>query len=247
MGRGLVPEDGFMTSQTVLPPNSVRSAYEDFLEAFRTAIEGANLNLSYPERPLKSSFVEAGGNDRAAFIWSFYLKDWPCKRLGKNQRLDVVVKAMETFIRPSWVLSKSTVYVNYFVVSDSAAKLVQSLHYDFVEGGQHDHPFFHVQLTDELIPQEDLQNAGFDLSVAASGNECWVTTRIPTPDMTLASVIYCLMADHLGSSGFSEFAENVESIQNRIPAPSFEPIKKSLDASAAHFKSSHWFSHMDGL
>ena len=125
--------------------------------------------------------------------------------------------------------------------------MVQSLHYDFVEDGQHDHPFFHVQLTDELIPQEDLQNAGFGLSVAVSGNECWVTTRIPTPDMTLASVIYCLMADHLGASGFSEFAENVESIQNRIPAPSFEPIKKSLDASAAHFKSSHWFSHMDEL
>ena len=236
-----------MASQTVLPPNSVRSAYEDFLEAFRTAIEGANLNLSYPARPLRSSFVEAGGNDRAAFTWSFYLKDWPCKRLPKDKRLDVVVKAMETFIRPSWVLSKSTVYVNYFVVSDSGATLVQSLHYDFVEGGQDDHPFFHVQLTDELISQEDLQNAGFDLSVAVSANECWVTTRIPTPDMTLASVIYCLMADHLGATGFSEFAKNVESIQDRIPAPSFEPIKKSLDASAAHFKSSHWFSHMNGL
>lgn len=236
-----------MGSQIVLPPNSVRSAYEEFLEAFRTAVESANLNLSFPSRPLRSSFVEAGSNDRAAFMWSFYLRAWPCKRLPKNKRLDVVVKAMETFIRPSWELSKSTVYVNYFVVADSGAKLVQSLHYDFVDGGQDDHPFFHVQLTDELIPTDDLRNAGFDLSVAASANECWVTTRIPTPDMTLASVIYCLMADHLGALGFSQFAQDVESIQNRIPAPSFEPIRKSLAQFTAHFKSSHWFSHMNAV
>jgi len=236
-----------MTSQTVLPPNHVRSAYEEFLEAFRTAVEGANLNLSNQSRPLKSSFVEAGSNDTAAFTWSFYLKGWPCRRLPKNKRLDIVVKAMETFQRPAWVLTKSTVYVNYFVISDAGPTLAQSLHYDFVEGGQHHHPFFHVQLTDELIPTDDLRSAGFELPVPVSANECYVTTRIPTPDMTLASVIYCLMADHLGAGGFSQFAENVESIQNRIPAANFEAIKKSLGQFTAHFKSSHWFSHMNAV
>ncbi len=237
-----------MTSQTVLPPNHVRSAYEELLEAFRTAVEGANLNLSSQSRPLRSSFVEAGSNDTAAFTWSFYLKGWPCKRLPKNKRLDIVVKAMETFKRtPSWVLAKSTVYVNYFVISESGANLAQSLHYDFVEGGQNAHPFFHVQLTDELIPLDDLRSAGFELPVPISANECYVTTRIPTPDMTLASVIYCLMADHLGAGAFSQFSESVESIQNRIPAPNFEAIKKSLDQFKAHFKSSHWFSHMNAV
>jgi hypothetical protein len=234
-----------MASKTVLVPNRIRSAYEEFLEAFRTAVEAANLNLLNQSRPLKSSFILAGSNDRATFTWSFCLKDWPCKRLPKNKRLDIVVKAMETFNRASWVLTKSTVYVNYFVISDASAKLAQSLHYDFVEGGQHDHPFFHVQLTDELIPTDDLRSAGFELPVPVLANECYVTTKIPTPDMTLASVIYCLMADHLGASGFSQFAENVESIQNRIPAPKFEAIKKSLDHFKAHFKSSHWFSHMN--
>lgn len=233
-----------MASKTVLPPNRIRSAYEDFLEAFRTAVEAANLNIANQSRPLKSSFIVAGSNDRAAFTWSFYLKDWPCKRLPKNKHLDIVVKAMETFKRPSWVLVKSTVYVNYFVTSNAGARLAQSLHYDFVEGGQQDHPFFHVQLTDELIPPEDLRSAGFQVSIPALENECYVTTRIPTPDMTLASVIYCLMADHLGAGGFAQFAAKVESIQNRIPAPNFERIKKSLERFDAHFKSSHWFSHM---
>ena len=44
-------------------------------------------------------------------------------------------------------------YVNYFVVADSGARLVQALHYDYVDGGRADHPLFHVQLTDERFLQ----------------------------------------------------------------------------------------------
>jgi hypothetical protein len=234
-----------MSSQTILPPSDVRTAYEGFLEAFRTTVEGANLSISPQVRPLSSSFVDAGGTDKVAFMYSFYLKGWPCRRLPRSKRLDIVVKAMETFNKPSWSLIKSTVYVNYFVVSGDEVKLVQSLHYDFVEGGQNNHPLFHVHLTDELIPNDDLRSTGCELCVPASDNECWVATRIPTPDMTLASVIYCLVADHLGTVHFSRFAETVEAIQNQIPAPSYELIKVSLKQSTFHFKSSHWFSHMN--
>jgi len=123
---------------------------------------------------------------------------------------------------------------------------VQSLHYDFVEEGPVDHPYFHVQLTDEVIPADDLRSTHFELELPGQheSNDCWVTTRIPTPDMTLASVIYCLVADHLAAENFAQFAETVQSIQNRLPAPSFESIKKSLEKSSIHFKSSHWFAHM---
>ena len=160
--------------------------------------------------------------------------------------MDIVVKALETFNKPSWLLTKSSVYLNYFVVSDSAADLVQSMHYDFVDGGQADHPFFHLQLTDELIPESDLRSTGFDLEIRLlkQPNECWVTTRIPTPDMTLASVLYCVVADHLGAVSFKQFAENVHSIQDRLPPPSFEALKKSLQKTSVHFKSCHWFAHM---
>ena len=188
---------------------------------------------SYPQILLKSRF---------------YLKGWPCRQLGRSKRLDVVVKALETFSRPLWSLTKSTVYVNYFVVSDSGARLVQALHYDFVMGGQTDHPFFHVQLSNEPISTDDLRSTGCELELPKqdSVNECWVTTKIPTPDMTLASVIYCLVADHLGANSFARFAETVDSIQKRLPPPSFDSIRKSIEESSMHFKSSHWFAHMVG-
>jgi hypothetical protein len=232
-------------SNQVTAPYKVSSAYEEFIEAFRTAVEGANQELLVPVRPLRSCFEASGAGSGVSFKTCLYLRGWPCRRLARGKRLDIAVKAMETLTRPAWSLTKSTVYLNYFVVSGSSATLVQSLHYDFLDGGQTDHPFFHVQISDEAIPEDDLLSAGFDLKLEPSEpNECWVTTRIPTPEMTLASVLFCLVADHLGAGSFRQFAENVLSIQDRLPTPGFEALMKSLRESPVHFKSSHWFAHM---
>jgi hypothetical protein len=124
--------------------------------------------------------------------------------------------------------------------------LVQSLHFDFVESGQPHHPFFHLQLTDELIPEGDLSSVGFDLEIEPPGqsNHCWVTTRIPTPDMTLASVLYCLVADHFGDGVFDQFANKIHLLQGRLSCPKFDTLKASLGKFPTHFKSSHWFAHM---
>jgi len=105
-----------------------------------------------------------------------------------------------------------------------------------------------VQLDDEVIPDVDLQSAGFDFELDSSvrSSECGVTTRIPTPDMTFASVLYCMVADHLGAGIFSQFREKVRSIENRLPPPDCEALRRSFRESPTHFKSSHWFAHMSG-
>jgi len=236
-----------MAQQTITVPNDVGSAYEDFLQSFRTVVEDSNLSLAPDVRPIRSSFFNAGGGAEAVFSWQLYLKGWPCRRLAASKRLDIVVKAIETFARDSWKITKSTVYVNYIVVDGGSARLVQALHYDFTEPAQRDHPFFHVQLSDEAIPHEDLRASGFELQLADAQepNECWVTTRIPTPEMTLASVLYSLVADHLGDSRFGQFSRTVQSIEDRLPPPAFDSIKTSLSRYPRHFKSSHWFAHME--
>lgn len=235
-----------MSDKVIRPPSWVRSAYENYLEAFRTIVEGANRIVSFPDRPVDSCFTESGKGQTVEFKWCLYLKDWPCRKLPLSKRLDVAVMALEEITRDSWQLKKSTVYLNYFVVSNATAALVQSLHYDFQEGGQSHHPFFHVQLTHEAIPESDLRSTGFDLQLKLQEppNNCWVTTRIPTSDMTLASVLYCLVADHLGAVFFDQFTERVHSILDRLPPPNFNPLRNSIQNSSAHFKSSHWFAHM---
>ena len=228
----------------VKPPNRVSSAYEEFIEVFRMAGVKANVDVCIPSRPLRACFTESGDPTTAVFTICLYLKGWHCRSLARARRLDIVIKAEETLTRSSWLLTKSTVRLNYIVVSNSTARLVQSLHYDFVDKEQEDHPFFHVQLTDERIPEDDLRNTGFELNLPAQPNECGVTTRIPTADMTLASVLYCVVADHLGGSHFKEFDGKARSIQGRLPHPDFAKLRESLQKSSKHFKSSHWFAHM---
>jgi hypothetical protein len=225
-------------------PHTLWGSYEAFLEAFSVAAAMANQNVIFPDRPVPSCFSRQGDRE-VAFDRCLYLKGWPCRRLSGNKRLDIAVRVLETFTTtPEWLLIKSTVYLNYFVVSNTTAKLVQSLHYDYEAGGQRDHPLFHVQLDLELIPEHHLRNTGFndELNIPEEPYECWVATRIPTPEMTFPSVLYCLVADHLGAGIFKQFAASVKSmLKDRLPLPNFDMIKRSLEESPMHFKSAHWF------
>lgn len=235
----------------VIPPNNVRTAYESFLAAFQRAAEQAGHSVKAADRPIQSLFSKVAG-DKAAFEHCLYLEKWPSRRLGATKRLDVAVKALEEFsTEPQWMLIKSTVYLNYILVSDSKGQLVQALHYDF-DGKSvpiTPHPLFHVQLHHDFIPVDELRsaNSAFDLELIepSADDECLGTTRIPTPDMTFTSVLYCLVADHLATPIFKEFSEEVCPIlRDRIAPPNFDSIKKSMGESPEHFKSSHWFSHI---
>ncbi len=235
-----------MGAKVVGTPNQVRGAYQDFLNYFEIAIENNNGFMFKPDPPLASWFVDSGAGS-VEFKGCFYLKNLQCRRLKGGKRLDVVAVGREELERSDpWRVKKSTVYLNYFTVADDKAQLVQSLHFDFDEKGQPEHPFFHLQLTHDLIPGADRLSAKFDLELHPSpdnASECVVTTRIPTPDMTLTSVLYCLAADHLRTDTFQEFAERVEPIQGRLPILSFDALKASVSKVPAHFKSSHWFAH----
>lgn len=224
-------------------PYRVVNAYEVFLEEFRKAVLGANGQVLPNFVPLQSCFIRSSERDKVIFELNLYLKGCPCMKLPGGKRLDIVVKALETLERGSWSLTKSTVYVNYFVLSKSKFRPIRLLHFDFAQGGQSRHPFFHVQLVDELI-SSDLRNFGIDLTPRPphQSNQEWIPSRIPTPDMTLASVLYCLAADHLENGEFAQFEERVRTIQDRLPILRFAALKKSLDASK-HFKSSHWYAH----
>lgn len=223
----------------------ISSAYEAFLEAFRLTAEDAACEVSFPSLPIANSFRRA--DSEAVFAFTIYVKQLPCRRLSKTKRLDLVIHALETLERSSWTLQKSTVYLNYFVISSSGGRLVQSMHYDFVHGGQADHPYFHLQFDTDMISAGEFQSIGFDTSaiqVPEEDNESWVTTRIPTADMTLSSVLYSVVADHLGTSRFVEFAKKTDALYGRLPTLDFGYLKKSLEKEFAHFKSMHWFAHM---
>ena len=238
-------------SKTILP-TKLWAAYEDFLYSFQTAVEQTSGQVFSPDRPIASCFTRSG-NATVEFKRCLYLKGLRSRRLSGSKRLDLVIMAMEELERGTgehdkevWTLRKSTVQLNYIVVADGVGRLAQALHFDFDQAGQRDHPFFHVQLTDELIAAAEclVGHVDFDIQPPSERSECYVTTRIPTCDMTLASVLYCLAADHFGGAIFNQFAQEVLSIEDRLPPLRFDALKKSVDTSPLHFKSVHWFAHM---
>jgi hypothetical protein len=167
--------------------------------------------------------------------------------------LDLVVLGLEKLDRGAgqnnkgpWILQKSTVRLNYIVVVNDVGKLAQALHFDFDENGQADHPFFHAQLTDEPISAEECLTGhlDFELQSSADRNDCHLTVRIPTCDMTLHSVLYCLAADHFGGPIFSQFAKKVDAMHDRLPPLRFDALRESVATSPKHLKSIHWFAHM---
>jgi hypothetical protein len=230
----------------ITAPYKVWGAYEAFIEAFRTAAEEANRTVTFDSNPLPNCF-RLLGSGKAEFERCIYLKGWPSRVLARDKRLDIIVHALEEFTRPAWSLTKSTVYLNYLVVSNNKARLAQSLHFDFDADARpkYPHPLFHVQLHLELVrvPDNELRSMGLDVELEMrQGSECEVTTRIPTPEMTFPSVLYCLVADHLGTGVFNHFAANIHSmLQNQLPLPNIDMIKRNLRDSPMHFKSSHWF------
>jgi hypothetical protein len=62
--------------------------------------------------------------------------------------------------------------------------------------------------------------------------------------MTIASVLYCLAADHLPPTIFEKFTKDVQAIEGRLPTLNFDALRESLEGNRDHFKSSHWFAHM---
>ena len=52
--------------------------------------------------------------------------------------------------------------------------------------------------------------------------------------------------DHLRTEIFDQFVKGVESIQRRLPPLRFDAIKKSINKSLEHFRSSHWFERALG-
>jgi hypothetical protein len=230
--------------QTPLPYERT-APYEQLISEFQRTVAEQEATVVVSQ-PVPSCFSRAPQN-MIEFSLILHIKKWPCRKLGNQARLDVMITAREKLDRASWSLLKSTVYLRYLIVRDETADLVQSLHFDFQDPGQDCHPMFHAHLDSEPLPLEELQLVGFELSMVEreQPSQCWVTMRIPTSDMTLASVLFCLVAGHLDSAIFREFAERVGPIHGRLPKLGFPALKRSLRLDSEHFKSSHWFAHME--
>jgi hypothetical protein len=134
--------------------------------------------------------------------------------------------------------------VNYFTTLDDHLKLLQAFHYDY-DPVQRDHPLFHMQVTDRCIALPTADSEELEVQMPGAGTSTVLRcARVPTCDMTLASVLLCLAADHVGGELFAEFVTKICELQKEMPQPNIDKLGQSLGAPVQNVRSSHWFQHM---
>jgi hypothetical protein len=230
------------SARSPLPYDRV-NVYERLLNSFASAVEEAGGEVRVPDVPLNNCFTSRGSAG-VEFKRCLYLRDCPCKRKPGGVRMDIAVSVLEMITPGTWSLDRSTVYINYFLVTDRKARLAQALHYDFVREGQEHHPFFHAHVTAQLVCLSEFRDTDLGVDRREDTPETPIETRIPTSDMTIASVLYCLAADHLKPTIFEKFAKDVQAIEDKLPMLRFDSLRESLEEHRDHFRSSHWFAHM---
>jgi hypothetical protein len=224
-------------------PYKVTGKYELLIDALNEAGTSADCGEVTSAKPILSCF-HSGAVGEVLFDCTLYLKSWRWKGVSTKERINILVHAREKIRRADHVLLSSTVCVNYFTASDAQPELLQAFHYDY-DPGQMDHPLFHMQVTNRCIalPAADSEQLEIQIPVAVAPAvlRC---ARGPTCDMTLASVLLCLAADHVGGRLFAEFLAKICEIQKEMPQPNINKLCQSLGTPIQDVRSSHWFAHM---
>jgi hypothetical protein len=231
-----MPGGGGLKGQTV-------AAYDQLVITLREACEnwGGGF-VDWAILPSGSFTAGAGTNSSVVLDLQLHLREW---KAGK-EKISILVHARETIGRPGESLNKSTVHLSYFRIQGGTAKHLHSIHFDY-DGEQPRHPVFHAQVCmgEVLIPHSKAKDIAFEYPRAHTDPVCFQRARVPTADMTLASVLLCIAADHFEDKFFLEFCSRVKSIQKKMPLPAFEKTRASLAGNPNELRSSHWFAHME--
>lgn len=221
-------------------PYSVTGKYEALIEKLREAGTSADCGDVASARPILNCFRVDDTGEFAHFDCTLRLKEWKWKGVSGKERINIIVRAQEKIRRADHALLNSNVSVNYF---DQQGKLLQAFHFDH-DPAQADHPLFHLQVTNRCIPLTDEEALELEFTMPAeAGDKVLRCARVPTCDMTLASVLVCLTADHVGGKIFAEFLESICALQGEMPLPNIGKLSASLGGPIINVRSSHWFRH----
>jgi hypothetical protein len=218
------------------------AAYDDLVYALKETSENAGVGfVEWIDLPSAAFKPDQAQQNITLLDLKIHLVEWQ----AGTGHVSILIQVREAIDRTTQSLRKSTVLVNYFQIRDGSAKHLHSMHFDF-EGEQANHPVFHAQLcTDRVVvPEESARKLAFEYQLDHSVPSCFHRARIPTSDMTFASVLLCIAADHLEAKFFKEFLQSVIDIQAKMPLPPCARTRGSIVGTADQLRSYNWFAHM---
>jgi hypothetical protein len=186
---------------------------------------------------------EAATNSKQIVIDTIcHFPEWRYKPSLTSDRIHILVQSREIYFRAEDQISRSNVQVLYLQPStNTAARSLLALHYDFELPVPRAHPVFHAQFGTGNFPVEKLRAIGFRSTIIPPPKETlYSCVRIPTPCMNFASVLVGLAADHLAP----QFSDQVLKLVRASQLTSWEAGCTSLKASlkaGSYLPSHHWY------
>jgi hypothetical protein len=217
--------------------------YSEFYELFKLVVKPYTphpYNLEFCERKIRREFWELCLKE------PIHLAEWPVRKDFPDPSVDVSVDlaAVLRYTQGEIRHTRSTVYVTYFkrYAHEQIAKALENLRFDFhPETGEVDHPLLHAHVFSDKkpisYPAQLTKNFTIDWDSLGKRLNAF---RLPIPNMTLPSVLCCLVACHLGSDKLKALLDRTKKQRE-----SFPPLDISADQfklfSGNSFAGSQWF------
>jgi len=167
-------------------------------------------------------------------------RDSPDPSVDVSVDVDVVVRYMQGEMQHT----RSSVYVTYFRRDshERIAKVLENLRFDFhPETGEADHPLLHAHVFSDGKPNSypDPLIKNFTIDWDSLGKKL-NGFRLPIPNMTLPSVLCCLVACHLGTDMLKALLDKTKKQRESFPSLAISPEQLEL-FSRNSFAGSQWF------
>jgi len=223
--------------------SSLAKKYSVFYELFRLVVKPYTplypYNLEFREVKPKRGF-------RSLRLKEPIHLEWPVNKAFPDPRVDISVDvdAVVRYEKGEMQHTKSSVYVTYFKRSPhyKTAKVLENLRFDFhPETGEADHPLLHAHVFSDKkptsCPSQLIKQFTIDWNPI---KERLGFFRLPTPNMTLPSVLCCLVACHLGTEKLRALLDKTKEQRESFPSLAISPQQFEL-FSRNSCAGSQWF------
>ena len=218
--------------------------YRNFYSSFLSI---AHPNACHPPRLFFNSTKDDGSKIKTLSLTTpIYLHNWPVKKSRPAPFVDILIHADFDYEPKNFKSrhNRSSVCLTYIkrTLDGDTAIPIENLRFDYHPGAANDasHPFIHAHIFAKdkpnfEMPKEIKYRVNWDNLGAR-----FDSFRLPTPNMTLPSVLCCLVACHLGEEKINALLKKTNRCRNELPGLTIEEKQHELlfDNSLA---GSQWF------
>lgn len=224
-----------------LTKGKIDQAYFSLISSFQKAAQAAG---SFAVRRANSTgFISKALEAQSVEVKTgLYLPSWQYRAAGTGKNINIFIRGLEVFACKTAYMTKSTIQVMYLEIDQDDAVPLLALHYDFAEPVLAAHPCFHVQFGVTDVEPQECKAIGLHATIQKPHAPFYPSVRIPTPHMSLGSVLIGIAADHLKPPFSEQFINNVRDNLLKDCETSCPLLTTNLDHHGGHqWHSHHWY------